>query len=76
MQAQVAPTRRVPAAWLPLLLVAIVLIVASFAGGVAFEHGTADQAPAITTVEPGAPVVMPVTAVHHPNEREIVATKS
>lgn len=76
MQVQVAPTHRAPAAWLPLLLVAIVLMVASFAGGVAYEHDGPDRAPAVTTVERDAPEVIPVTAVRHPSAREIVAMKS
>jgi hypothetical protein len=75
MQVQVAPTHRAPAAWLPLLLVAIVLMVASFAGGVAYDEGP-DRAPAITTVERDAPEVTQMTAVRHPSEREVVALKS
>jgi hypothetical protein len=76
MQIQAPPMRRAPAAWLPLLLVAIVLLVAALAGGVAVvvDHD-GGGAPVVTKGHDGTDSVG-VTFTGHPSSREIIAMKS
>jgi hypothetical protein len=75
MQVQAPPMHRAPAAWLPLLLVAIVLLVAALAGGVTVANHDGGSAPVVTTDDGGVDTTG-VTFVRHPSEREIVTTKS